>query len=181
MYDLSRLGSCGEDVYISENVEIKRPYLVNIGSHIAIDSYFYCTANLRTGDYVHIASMVSIIGGVNASLFIGNFCTIAAGCRILCASDNFSGDGLVTAPGIPKEFLNGISFMPIFMGDYSSLASNVVVTSGVKIGQGAVIGANSYVNRDVPPWETWAGSPIRCLKYRPSKKMIDFGEKLKNG
>ena len=86
-YNYRELGGIGNDVYISANVEIKRPKLLLVGNHIAIDSYFYCTTNLQIGDYCHIAPFVLVIGGKDGLLKIGNFCTIAAGSRIICASD----------------------------------------------------------------------------------------------
>ncbi len=178
MYNLSKLQSWGEDIYIADNVVIKRPHLVSVGSHVAIDDFFYCTTQLQIGSHVHIAPMVSVIGGKDAFFSVGNFCTVAAGCRILCASDNFDGSGLVTAPGIPEDFLDGVSFLPIWMEDYSSLASNVVVDSGYVIGEGAVVGANSFVHSDIPPWEVWVGSPARKLKDRPREKMIEYARRL---
>ena len=34
---------------------------------------------------------------------------------------------------------------------------------GVKIGDGAVIGANSVVTRDIPAWNIAVGSPARVI------------------
>lgn len=180
MYDLSLLHSHGKDVYISEDVTIKRPHLADIGSHVAIDSYFYCTTQLIIGSWAHIAPHASVIGGEEVSFVVGSFCTVAAGCRILCASDDFGGIGLVTTPGIPREFLNLVNFGSVRMQNFSSLASNVVVEPGVIIGEGAVVGANSYVNKHVPPWTVWVGSPIRFLKLRPSTAMKRYAENLMN-
>ena len=39
-YDYTLLRSCGQDVFISANVEIRRPHLVTVGSHVAIDTGF---------------------------------------------------------------------------------------------------------------------------------------------
>jgi acetyltransferase-like isoleucine patch superfamily enzyme len=44
------------------------------------------------------------------------------------------------------------------------LGQNVVVCPGVTIGRGAVIGANSVVNRSIPEFSVAAGSPARVLK-----------------
>lgn len=170
----------GKDVYISEQAVFKRPHLVKLGSRVAIDSFVYCTTALVTGDFIHISPHVSIVGGENGLLLMGNFCTIAAGCRIICASDLFDGSGLVTAPGIPEEYLNAKIFSPVIMGDYSSLASNVVVCPGVTIGEGAVVGANSFVDKNIPAWEIWVGNPARFLKTRPRDTMKEYGEKLRN-
>jgi acetyltransferase-like isoleucine patch superfamily enzyme len=40
----------------------------------------------------------------------------------------------------------------------------VVVTSGVTIGQRCVIGANSVVTADIPPFTVAAGAPARVLR-----------------
>lgn len=52
-YDYNSLMKFGNDVYISPNVEIKRPQLISIGNHVAIDSYFYITTGAHLGDYIH--------------------------------------------------------------------------------------------------------------------------------
>lgn len=180
MYDLSLLKAHGEDVYISNVVEIKRPNLLSLRSHIAIDSYFYCTTHLLVLNYVHIAPMVSIIGGAGTYVRIGNFCTISAGCRLIGSSDEFHGDGLVSTM-IPKKYRDTVITAPIEMQDFSSLASNVIVTPGVVIGEGAVVGAGSYVSHDIPAWQIWAGSPARFICERPKEKMIQYGKELLDG
>jgi galactoside O-acetyltransferase len=179
MYDLSLLGYYGEDVYISPNVEIKRPKLVTIGNHIAIDSYFYVTTVLFLRDYIHIAPMVSIIGGASAFISIDDFCTIAAGCRLIGATDEYLGAGLIS-PLIPPRYRDTVVTKTIYLKRFSALASNVVVMPGVTLGEGAVVGANSYVNHDIPEWEIWAGSPARFIRKRPMGNMIKFGEELLN-
>jgi hypothetical protein len=47
-----------------------------------------------------------------------------------------------------------------------------VVSSGVTIGDGAVIGARAVVTRDVPPYAVVAGNPARLVKYRFSPERI---------
>jgi acetyltransferase-like isoleucine patch superfamily enzyme len=42
--------------------------------------------------------------------------------------------------------------------------ANVVITSGVTIGERSVIGANSVVTGDVPAGSIAAGSPARVLR-----------------
>lgn len=46
------------------------------------------------------------------------------------------------------------------------IASDVVIYSGVHIGDGAVIGGNSVVTKSVPPYAVVAGNPARIVKYR---------------
>ena len=44
------------------------------------------------------------------------------------------------------------------------IGGNTVVLPGVRIGEGAVIGAGSVVTRDVPPYTVAAGNPCRVLR-----------------
>jgi UDP-2-acetamido-3-amino-2,3-dideoxy-glucuronate N-acetyltransferase len=47
--------------------------------------------------------------------------------------------------------------------DRVSLGSGAVILGGVRIGEGAVVGAGAVVTRDVPPGITVAGNPARAL------------------
>lgn len=44
------------------------------------------------------------------------------------------------------------------------IGEGAAILPGVRIGRGAVIGANAVVTRDIPPYTTAAGSPARVLK-----------------
>ncbi|MBR6091475.1 MAG: CatB-related O-acetyltransferase [Bacteroidales bacterium] len=46
------------------------------------------------------------------------------------------------------------------------IAAGSIIKTGVKIGNGAVIGANSFVNKDVPPYAIVIGTPAKLYKYR---------------
>lgn len=43
---------------------------------------------------------------------------------------------------------------------------NVIIMSGVNIGQGAVIAAGSVVTKDVEPYSIVGGNPAKHIKYR---------------
>jgi acetyltransferase-like isoleucine patch superfamily enzyme len=44
------------------------------------------------------------------------------------------------------------------------VGANTVIMPGVTIGQNAIIGANSFVNRDIPENELWIGAPAKYKK-----------------
>ena len=46
------------------------------------------------------------------------------------------------------------------------IGANVVLVPGVKIGEGAIIGAGSVISKDVPPCAVVVSSPQRVVKYR---------------
>jgi acyl-[acyl carrier protein]--UDP-N-acetylglucosamine O-acyltransferase len=45
--------------------------------------------------------------------------------------------------------------------------------SGIKIGDGAVIAANSHVVKDIEPYALVGGNPAKHIKYRFTKEQID--------
>lgn len=177
-YDTSKLQSVGEDVFISANVEIRRPQLVRIGNHVAIDSGTYLTTQADIGDYIHIGPFVTIIGGQHGKFVMKHFTTVAVGSRIICASDSFLGDGLVTAPGIPPEYQNNIKIEPIILENFSNVGANVVILPGVTIAEGSVIGANSLVTKSTEPWTIYYGSPARPQKIRNKEIMKKYATLL---
>ena len=170
-YNYALLRRCGENVFISANVEIRRPNLVSVGSHTAIDTGFYLTVQADIGDYIHIAPYVTAIGGAKGILTMGHFTTIAAGSRIVCVSDNHLGDGLV-GPTIPEPYCDSQKNAPVIMERFSSIGTNAVVLPGVTLAEGSVIGACSLATRSTEPWTIYAGVPARPVKVRPRDKMI---------
>lgn len=54
----------------------------------------------------------------------------------------------------------------VVIGEEAWLGAHVVVLPGVRIGRGAVIGANSIVNRDIPDNAIAVGAPARVVRMR---------------
>lgn len=173
----SRLKSVGEDVFISNQVEIRRPEKVSIGSHTAIDTGFYCTVSADIGNYVHIGPYVTIIGGADGYIKLSDFSTIAAGSRLICGSDEHLGHGLV-GPTIPDKYKDRLIIEPIILEPFANLGTNVIVMPGVTIAEGCVIGTGSVVTKSTQPWKVYAGYPARAIKDRPKEKMIAYAKEL---
>ena len=45
--------------------------------------------------------------------------------------------------------------------------------SGIEIGHGSVIAANSHVSKNIPPYEIWGGNPAKKIKKRFSNEIIN--------
>lgn len=176
-FDYSLLRACGDDVFISASVEIRRPHLVSVGNHVAIDTGFYCTTIAEIGDYIHIAPYVTVIGGSDGLLRMGHFCSIAAGSRIVCASDEHLGYGF-PGPTIPDQYHDKIKTAPVVFEMCANVATNVVILPGVTLGEGSVVGACSLVNKDTEPWTIYVGIPAKPVKMRPKERMIEMGRKM---
>jgi acetyltransferase-like isoleucine patch superfamily enzyme len=167
----------GHDVVIDANTKFTRPNLVSIGNHVAIDWGFYCTTALTVGDYVHISPHVAVIGGANAVLNIEDFCFISVGARMICASEQFYGAGLI-GPMIPEPFKDNIIQAPIVLQAFSGVCANSVVMPGVVLAQGSILGANSFLKESTQPWTIYAGSPARPIKQRHSDIMKQHAREL---
>ncbi|MBI5728784.1 MAG: acyltransferase [Candidatus Magasanikbacteria bacterium] len=176
-FDVALLKSVGEDVFISSKVEIRRPQMVTIGNHVAIDTGFYLTTQADIGDYIHIGPYVSVIGGAHGLLKMGNFTNLAVGAKIVCVSDEFLGESLITAPGIPAEYTKLIA-KPVILEDFANVGANAVIMPGVTLGEGSVVGACSLVTKDTKPWTIYYGTPAKPVKVRPRDVMRAYAKKL---
>lgn len=176
-YDYSLLKAAGENVFISANVEIRRPQLVSVGNNSAIDTGLYLTTGAEIGDYVHIAPYATIIGGATAMLHMGHFSSLAAGARVICGSDEHLGYGF-PGPTIPEKYHDKVTIAPVRLEKFANVATNVVIMPGVTLGEGCVVGACSLVNKDLEPWTIYVGVPARPVKMRPRERMLDFAREM---
>lgn len=53
---------------------------------------------------------------------------------------------------------------PVIIGQNVWVGDKATILPGVTIGDGAVIGANSVVTKDVPPYSIVGGNPAKVLK-----------------
>lgn len=53
------------------------------------------------------------------------------------------------------------------------IGESVTVLSGVKIGDGAIIGARTVVARDIPPFAIAIGNPAQVLRFRFTSDVIE--------
>lgn len=176
----SELQSVGSDVFISDRAEIRRPHLINIGNHVAIDSGAYITTQAEIKDYIHIGPYVTIIGGEKGKLIMNDFCSIAAGARMICSSDSHLGIGL-PGPTIPDEYKDQITYGIITMEMFSAVCTNAIVMPNVKLSEGSVIGAGAFVTKDTEPWTIYVGNPARPLKIRRKEVMIRYATEMGYG
>jgi UDP-3-O-[3-hydroxymyristoyl] glucosamine N-acyltransferase len=56
------------------------------------------------------------------------------------------------------------------IGDFCEIWTGAVIKQGVSIGHNSVIGANSFVNCDVPAGQVYVGNPAKFLRWNNEKK-----------
>ena len=112
----------------------------------------------------------------NRMLVIGDRCVIGRGSSIAAHLSITIGDDVYFGPNVYVTDHNHTNDdptlpvgrqaapeRPVVIGARSWLATGVVVTPGVTIGEGVSVGANSVVTRDLPDGCTAAGAPARVL------------------
>lgn len=99
------------------------------------------------------------ISGENVGVFIGENVMIAPNVVIVAFNHGFGDLEIPMVQQINCE-------APIFIDDDVWIASNCTIGKGVRIGKGSIIAANSFVNKDVPPYSIFGGVPAKILKSR---------------
>jgi acetyltransferase-like isoleucine patch superfamily enzyme len=141
-------------------LEAFREGRLEIGEHSLLEPHVWLTApddariRIGSGSFLNIAVMVASVGLVE----IGDHCMFANGCFITDANHRFDD------PERPVPWQGFSSKGPTRVGDNVWCGANVVITSGVTIGERSVIGANSVVTSDVPPFSIAAGAPAKVLR-----------------
>jgi acetyltransferase-like isoleucine patch superfamily enzyme len=155
----------GRHVFVDERVVIyQRPSggRVRIGDGTAI----YRDAILETaeGALLELGERVSIhprcqINAYLGDIRIGDEAMLAPACAL------YSYDHGV-APGIPIKRQPLTSKGPIVIGRGAWLGYGTIVLGGVRVGDGAVIGAGSVVTHDIPDNAIANGVPARVRRIR---------------
>lgn len=166
----------GEDVFIHDQVIIKHPGLVRLGSHIAIDNGVTISTGLTVGDYVHISPYVCFIGGKTIEVTLKDFTFIAAGTKVVAGSERYTGEGLVN-PTIPIEY-RSLIFEEVIFDTFSGCGVNCSILPGVTLGEGAILGANSLAIEDLEPWTIYVGSPAKPIKTRRKDTILQNAREL---
>lgn len=148
------------------------------------------TVALGEFDFEHVSCGAYTYGGVNvidyaghtgSKLKIGSFCSIGPNVVFVLNGDHHL-NHISTYPfkvKITKDIqYEAISKGNINIGDDVWIGYGATILSGVTIGQGAVIAAESVVSKDVPSYAIVAGTPAKVLKYRFESNIISKLEKI---
>jgi acetyltransferase-like isoleucine patch superfamily enzyme len=133
---------------------------LEIGAHVLLEPGVWITAPDRArvriggGTFLNRGVMIAAVELVE----IGEHCMLANGCLVT------DGDHRFDDPDRPVPWQGFTSKGPTRIGANAWLGANVVVTSGVTIGERCVIGANSVVTRDIPAFSIAAGAPAKVLR-----------------
>ena len=125
----------------------------NIYSDVLIQG----SGEIRLGERSFIGSFSTI--GCNEKIDIGKNVMIAQSVSIRDTDHGFSD---IDKPMIEQ----GITTAPIIIYDNVWIGHGAVITKGITIGSGAIIGANAVVTKDVPENAIVGGVPAKLIRYR---------------
>jgi acetyltransferase-like isoleucine patch superfamily enzyme len=139
-------------IVLGSGCEIQR------GTSIWLSNDAGADAKLTLGDRVYMARDCFL--ACYQPISIGSHTQLGAYCYIISANHRFD------RRDVPIRD-QGFTGAPVVLEEDVWLGTHVTVLPGVTIGKGAIVGANSVVTGDIPPYEIWAGVPARFIKKRP--------------
>ncbi len=178
------LGSCGRNVVFGQNVVLRHPHKIHIGSNVVVDDHCLLDAKGDSNEGIRIGSGVfigrnTILSCKNGDIVLADGVNIGFNCELFSASRvEIGADVLVAAYAYLIGGTHDLteSSSPVIMQNRSSrgisvgagawIGAGANVLDGVSIGARAVVGAGAVVRGDVPPGGVAVGVPARLLPSR---------------
>lgn len=137
-----------------------KKYKFECSSHTYISPSACIDKHCQIGDYTFIGKDVDITRAT-----IGRYCSIAPHVRIGQGEHDLS-DISTSSYLTDHGSYHQLTEKDCIIKNDVWIGVDTVIRRGVTIGNGAVIGSNSFVNKDVPDFAVVGGIPARILKFR---------------
>ncbi len=162
-----------------ESVTYIKPTLIGV-KNIQVGEYTYYDGQNFTSRVTHHYDFIG------DKLIIGKFCQIGRNVEFIMNGANHQMNSVST---YPFYIFKGWEQEPpkkedlpykgdTVIGNDVWIGQNVTFLPGVHIGDGCIIGANSVVASNIPPYSIAVGNPARVIRKRFDDEMIDLLEKL---
>jgi len=139
---------------------------VNIESH----AFFHSGRRISIGDYSGIGMNAHLSGPVT----IGDNVMMGQDVVILAHNHKFSRTDIpMCLQGLQPE-------RPVRIGNDVWIGARVVILAGVKVGDGAILGAGAVIARDVPAWAVVIGNPARIIRFRRTSQPLARREAIQS-
>lgn len=167
----------GKDVVIWPLAKIVAPEVISIGDSVIIDDFVYLSGGslAHIGSFIHIGSHTAITGG--GEFIMEDFSGFSGGIRVYTGNEDYLG-GSLTNPAVPAPYRTAQRSY-VHICKHAIVGANTVILPGITIGEGAAVGANSLITKDLDPWTVYAGSPARAVKARPSEHIFELESQLR--
>lgn len=152
-----------DSVVLGKDVSIPQPALVNLygcslGDYTKVGAFVEIQKNCRVGARCKVSSHSFLCEGVTLEdeVFIGH--------GVMFTNDLYP--RATTAHGGLQTEADW-QVVETHVGRRASIGSNATILAGIRIGEGAMVGAGSVVTRDVEPHTIVAGNPARVRGPAP--------------
>lgn len=159
------LKRCGEGVRLMPLAKIANPGVVELDDHCRIRDFvfFWGGQGIKIGKHTDVQPHVVVWGG--GELVVGDRVSIGPGSVLLTAVYSHT-EGLKMVDGLGEGTAHGL-YGKLEINDDVYIGANCTLMPDITIGEGAVIGAGSFINKDAEPWGIYAGSPAKKIGVRP--------------
>jgi galactoside O-acetyltransferase len=159
-----KLRSCGKGVKIYPMAKITFPHVVDLGNYCRIGDFVFIFGGkgVEIGEHTDVQPHTTFWGG--GLTIIGDRVSTGPGTVFLSATYSHA-KGLKMVDGLEEGAAKAIGGKLIIGDDVYIGAKSIIMP--VTIGEGAVIGAGSFVNKDCDPWGIYVGSPAKRIGERP--------------
>jgi acetyltransferase-like isoleucine patch superfamily enzyme len=178
------LGACGRNVVFGQNVVLRHPHKIRIGSNVVIDDNCLLDAKGESNDGITIGSGVfvgrnSILSCKNGDIALGDRVNIGFNCEVFSASRvSIGADTLLAAycyviggdhdwsDPAAAVLAQGRTSDGVTIGAGAWLGAGAKILDGVAVGDRAIVGAGAVVREAVPAGAIAVGIPARVVGQR---------------
>ena len=161
---IAKLKKCGEGVKIYPLAKLAFPHVIELGNNCKIRDFVFIFAGkgVTIGDYSDMQPHAVIWGG--GTTVIGNRVSVGPGTVLLSAVYSHE-KGLKMVDGLIEGSSEAL-YGKLVIQDDVYIGANCTLMPNITVGEGSVIGAASFVNKNVEPWGIYVGSPARKIGER---------------
>lgn len=133
---------------------------------------FFDPNKVHVGKHTYGTINVYMFGNSQEKLKIRSYCSIGPEVNFILSGEH-KYDCLSTYPTHEISMCGGARCKgPIVIEDDCWIGFGATVLSGVKIGQGSIIGAGCVIANNVEPYSIMVGNPANCIRKRFNKELI---------
>jgi acetyltransferase-like isoleucine patch superfamily enzyme len=178
------LGSCGRNVVFGQNVILRHPHKIHIGSDVVVDDNCLLDAKGESNRGIRIGRGVfigrnSILSCKNGDIELADGANIGFNCELFSASRVTIGADVLMAAysyviGGDHDFSD--SAAPVLAQERTSagvaisagawIGAGAKILDGVQVGERAIVGAGAVVRESIPAHAVAVGIPARVVSTR---------------